>query len=53
MDVNDNAGYLNVLVVWATIASRLAPTGVLGKFLRFSQHPNPQPGPTPDLQKLE
>ncbi len=26
MDVNDNAGYLNVRVVWTPIASRLAPT---------------------------
>jgi hypothetical protein len=27
MDVNDNAGYLNGRVVWASIASMLAPTG--------------------------
>ncbi len=26
MDVNDNAGYLNVRVVWAFFASKLAPT---------------------------
>ncbi len=26
MDVNDNAGYLNVRVVWTFFASRLAPT---------------------------
>jgi osmoprotectant transport system permease protein len=26
MDVNDNAGYLNVRVVWTPIASKLAPT---------------------------
>ena len=25
MDVNDNAGYLNVRVVWTFFASRLAP----------------------------
>jgi hypothetical protein len=27
MVVNDNAGDLNARVVWATIASKLAPTG--------------------------
>ena len=26
MDVNDNAGYLNVRVVWTFFASRLVPT---------------------------
>ncbi|EJM42482.1 hypothetical protein PMI26_03036 [Pseudomonas sp. GM33] len=26
MDVNDDAGHLNARVVWASIASKLAPT---------------------------
>ncbi len=29
MVVNDNAGYLDARGVWATIASKLAPTGIV------------------------
>ncbi len=32
MVVNDNAGYLDARGVWATIASMLAPTGVVFRF---------------------
>ncbi len=47
MVVNDNAGRLNARVVWATIASMLAPTGAASELM---QHRIRSPGLTPDLQ---
>ena len=48
MVVNDNAGRLNARVVWAAIASELAPTGAA--FSELMQHQIRSPGLTPDLQ---
>ena len=48
MVVNDNAGDLNARVVWAIIASKLAPTG--GQRSALMQHQIRSPGSTPDLQ---